>query len=263
MSLIRLSIRRPVTVTMVTAGVLAFGAISLLKLPINLLPDLAYPTLTLETRYPGAAPEEVEYLVTRQIEEAVAVIPNIKRIGSSSKPELSQVTIEFQWGHRMDFAILDVSKKVDLVRFPDGVEKPRILRYDPNQDPIMKVSVTGDTSLTELRYFGEEDLKKRLDGVPGLASVKVIGGREGIIEVHLDEAALKRFGLSIAEVSNRLSQENINRAGGSLYEQEARYLVRTLNEFGSLEDIGDTIVTRQGDKKNLPARNCRDSLRLQ
>ncbi len=249
MSLIKMSIRRPVTVSMITVGMIAFGAISLLKLPINLLPDLSYPTLTLETRYPGAAPEEVEYLVTRQIEEAVAVIPNIKKVTSSSKAELSQVMIEFQWGRQMDFAILDVSKKVDLLRFPDGVEKPRILRYDPNQEPIMKVSLTADKPLTELRYFAEEDVKKRLDGVPGLASVKIIGGLEEVIEVHLDESALKRFGLSIETVSRRLQEENINRAGGSLFENEARYLVRTLNEFRSIDDIGETIVSRTGDRK--------------
>lgn len=249
MSMIGMSIKRPVTISMITIGVIAFGLISLWKLPINLLPDLSYPTLTLETRYAGAAPEEVEYLITRPIEEAIAVIPNIKKVSSSSKPELSQVMIEFQWGRQMDFAILDVSKKVDLLRFPQGVEKPRILRYDPNQDPIMKVSVTGDMPLTELRYFAEEDLKKRLDSVPGLASVKVLGGRQEIIEVRMDEAALKRFGLSVAAVSNRLREENINRAGGSLYENEARYLVRTLNEFRTLADIGDTIVSRVDDRK--------------
>lgn len=249
MSIIRTSINRPVTAIMVTVGVFAFGIISLTKLPINLLPDLSYPTLTLETKYPGAAPEEVEYLVTRAIEEAVAVIPNIKRVSSSSKPELSQVVIEFNWGRQMDFAILDVSKKVDLLRFPDGVEKPRILRYDPNQDPIMKVSVTSDMPLTDLRYFGEEDLKKRLDSVPGLASVKVSGGKAEIIEVYLDEGALKRFGLTIDTVSQRLREENINRAGGSLYENEARYLVRTLNEFRSIGDIGETIVSRNEDRR--------------
>ncbi len=249
MSMIRMSVRRPVTVCMITVGVIAFGLISLTRLPVNLLPDLSYPTLTLETRYPGAAPEEVEYLVTRQVEEAVAVVPHIKRVTSSSKPELSQVMIEFQWGRQMDFAILDVSKKVDLLRFPDGVEKPRILRYDPNQEPIMKVSVIGDKPLTQLRYFCEEDLKKGLEGVPGLASIKITGGREEAIEVHLDEAALKRFSISIEEVTARLKQENINRAGGSLYENEARYLVRTLNEFHSLEDIGDVIVARRDDRR--------------
>ena len=149
----------------------------------------------------------------------------------------------------MDFAILDVSKKLDLLRFPEGVDKPRILRYDPNQEPIMKVSVTADMPLTDLRWFGEEDLKKRLDSVPGLASVKVLGGLDEIIEVHLDEAALKRYGLSVETVSTRLREENINRTGGSLYENDARYLVRTLNEFRSLEEIGNTIISRTGDRK--------------
>ncbi|CAM2005148.1 efflux RND transporter permease subunit [Acanthopleuribacter pedis] len=250
MNIIGMSIKRPVTACMITIGVAAFGLISLMKLPINLLPDLSYPTLTLETRYPGAAPEEVEYLITRPIEEAVAVIPNVKRISSSSKPELSQVTLEFNWGRKMDFAILDVSKKVDLLRFPEGIEKPRILRYDPNQDPILKISATSpEMTLAELRYFCEEDLKKRLEGIGGLASVEVAGGREEIIQVELDEAELKRFGISIEEVKRRLTEENVNRAGGSLYENEARFLVRTLNEFGSLDDIGNTIVSRKDDRR--------------
>lgn len=248
--MIKTMINRPVTISMITVGVLAFGLIGLRKLPINLLPDLSYPTLTLETKYAGAAPEEVEYLVTRQIEEAVAVIPRIKRYYSTSKPELSQVTIEFDWGRQMDFAILDVSKKVDLLRLPDGVEKPRILRYDPNQDPILKVSVTSDKMpLTELRWFCEEELKKRLDVVPGLASVKVTGGEEEVVEIRLDEAELKRYGLEISTVTRRLVEENINRAGGSLYENDARYLVRTLNEFEDLEDIASTIVARVEDRK--------------
>ena len=234
---------------MITIGLAVFGFVALKKLPLNLLPDLSYPTLTLETRYPGAAPQEVEYLVTRPIEEAVAVISNVKTISSSSKPEMSHVTVEFNWGKQMDFAVLDISKKIDLLRFPDGVEKPKILRYDPNQDPIVKVSVTGDMPLTDLRFFGEEEIKKRLDSVPGLASVKIQGGLEEVIEIRLIESALKRFNLTIDQISQRLIAENINQAGGSLYENEARYLVRTMNEFKSLEDIKQTIVSREGDRK--------------
>jgi HAE1 family hydrophobic/amphiphilic exporter-1 len=235
--------------SMISIGLAVFGYVALTKLPLNLLPDMSYPTLTLETSYPGAAPQEVEYLVTRPIEEAVAVIANVKRISSVSKPELSQVTMEFEWDRQMDFAILDVSKKLDLLRFPEDVEKPRILRYDPNEDPIVKVSVTGNMPLTELRFFGEEELKKRLESIPGLASVQIQGGLEETVEVRLDEAALKRFNLTIDQVTRRIQAENINRAGGSLYEREARYLVRTMNEFETLQDIGETIVSREGDRK--------------
>lgn len=243
MSAVRTAVKRPVTVLMITLGAVLFGAISLGRLPVNLLPDLSYPTITLETRYPGAAPEEVEYLVTRAIEEAVSVIPNKKGIHSSSKAGLSQVVIEFNWGQSMEFAILDVSKKVDLLRLPDEVQKPRILRYDPNQDPILKVHVTSEKmGLRELRHFCEEDLRKRFDSIAGLAAVKVHGGEKEVVEINLEEAALRRFSLSVDQVSARLRQENVNRAGGSLYENEARYLVRTLNEFGSLGEIGKMVV---------------------
>jgi HAE1 family hydrophobic/amphiphilic exporter-1 len=242
---IHFSVRRPVTVSMCTLAVVLFGLVSFQRLPINLLPDLSYPSLTVETRLPGAAPAEVESLITRRIEEAVGILAGVQRISSRSRPGLSQVTLEFTWGRDMSLASLDVRQKVDLVVLPKEAEKPAILRFDPASDPILRLYLTDGSNLYRLRYVAEELLKKDLESLDGVAAVKVNGGLEEQIQVGLDEGKLALVGLRPADVQAVLARENVNQAGGSLYEEEARYLVRANNEFKSLDDILGTIVAER------------------
>lgn len=248
MGIIEFSLKRRVTVAMAAVAVSLFGAVAFTRLPINLLPDISYPSLTIESRFPGAAPAEVESLLTRPIEEAAGVIAGVKRLTSTSRPGLSQVTLEFDWGRNMDFAALDVRQKLDLVRFPREATKPVLMRFDPTNDPILRLYLTGSDDLFQLRYLGEEVLKKDLESAEGLAAVKVNGGYEEEIQVEVDEGKLSLLGLSIDQVRDRLAQENINQAGGSLYEREARYLVRSRNEFESLDDILVTVLFAEGGR---------------
>jgi HAE1 family hydrophobic/amphiphilic exporter-1 len=248
MKIVEISLRRRVTVSMCAVALVLFGAVAFTRLPINLLPDVSYPTLTVETRFPGAAPAEVESLVSRPVEEAAGVVAGIKKITSVSKPGLSQVTLEFDWGRNMDFAALDVRQKLDLLPLAREAEKPVILRFDPANDPIVRIYLTGisaDTDLYRLRYVGEEVLKRDLESTDGVAAIQVNGGYEEEIEVRLDEGKLALLGLSIDDVRARLLRENINQAGGSLYESEARYLVRARNELRSLEEIRSVILAGQ------------------
>ncbi len=247
MRLIEFSLRRRVTISMVAVALVLFGLVAFGRLSINLLPDLSYPSLTVETKLPGAAPAEMESLVSRPIEEAVGVVSGVKRLTSVSKPGLSQVTLEFQWGRNMDFASLDVRQKIDLVRLPREVTKPVLLRFDPSNDPVLRLYLTGGDDLYQLRYVAEEVLKKDLESTEGVAAIKVNGGFEEEIQVKVDEGKLALLGLSIQDVNERLLRENVNQAGGSLYEEEARYLVRSNNEFVDLQDIRETaILTHQG-----------------
>jgi HAE1 family hydrophobic/amphiphilic exporter-1 len=239
------SVRRPVTVSMFTVAVVLFGLVSFQRLPINLLPDLSYPSLTVETRFPGAAPSEVESLVTRRIEEAVGILAGVRRISSRSRPGLSQVTLEFAWGRDMALASLDVRQKVDLVTLPKETQKPAILRFDPSTDPILRLYLSDGSNLYRLRYVAEELIKKDLESLDGVAAVKVSGGLEEEIQVRLDEGKLALVGLKPADVQSVLARENVNQAGGSLYEEEARYLVRANNEFTGLDDILNTIVVER------------------
>ena len=242
MRLIEFSLRRRVTISMVAVALVLFGFVAFGRLSINLLPDLTYPSLTVETRLSGAAPAEVEALISRPIEEVVGVVAGVNRLVSVSKPGLSQVTLEFGWGRDMDFASIDVRQKLDLIRLPQDASKPVILRFDPANDPVVRLFVTGGEDLFRLRYVAEEVLKKDLESTEGVAAIKVNGGYEEEIQVRVDQGKLALLGLTIQEVNQRLLRENVNQAGGSLYEEEARYLVRANNEFKNLDDIMETVL---------------------
>ena len=166
-SVIAACIRRPVSVAMFTVAACVFGLVALGRLPVNLLPEISYPTLTVETRMPGAAPIEVETLVTRPVEEAASVVPGLRRVTSRSRAGSSEVTLEFVWDTNMDFAGLDVREKLDGVLLPEDAERPRLLRFDPASDAIIRLGVSGDLPLSTIRQWTEEDLKKDLDAVDG------------------------------------------------------------------------------------------------
>ena len=247
MGLVEFSLRRRVTISMAAVALVLFGLVAFGRLSINLLPDLSYPSLTVETRLDGAAPAEVESLISRPVEEVVGVVAGVKRLTSVSRPGLSQVTLEFDWGRDMDFASLDVRQKLDMLRLPRESTKPVLLRFDPANDPILRLHVAGGDDLYRLRYVAEEVLKKDLESTEGVAAIKVNGGYEEEIQVRVDEGKLALLGLSIQDVNRRLLRENVNQAGGSLYEEEARYLVRANNEFEDLDDIlGTALMTHQG-----------------
>jgi len=249
MGIVDFSLRRRVTISMLAVALLLFGMVAFTRLPINLLPDLSYPSLTVETRFPGAAPGEVEALVSRPVEEVVGVVNGVRRLTSVSRPGLSQVTLEFGWDRNMDFAAIDVRQKLDMLQLPKDVSKPVLLRFDPANDPIVRLYVTGTGDLYQLRYAAEEVLKKDLESTNGVAAIKVNGGFEDEIQIQVDEGKLALLNIAIADVNQKLLQENINQAGGSLYEAEARYLVRARNEFRNLEDIREMVVTSREGRK--------------
>jgi HAE1 family hydrophobic/amphiphilic exporter-1 len=236
------SIQRPVTVFMVTLGIVLFGLVAAGRLSVDLLPDISYPSLTVRTDLPDAAPGDVEQFVTRPVEEAIGVVPGLTRLHSISRPGQSEVTLEFSTGTRMDLASLSVREKLDLVTLPREATRPAILRFDPSLDPIMRLRLSGGGNLQRLRRIADRTVKTDLEGAPGVAAVKVVGGEEEEIRVDVDEARLTAVGLTLADVTRRLSEENVNLAGGSLTEGQAEYLIRASNQFLAPEEIGDVIL---------------------
>ncbi|MDA2936881.1 efflux RND transporter permease subunit [Acidobacteria bacterium AH-259-A15] len=245
----KIAIRRPVTVSMFIVAVILFGVVSLDRLALNLLPDISYPSLTIQTDFEDAAPEEIESLVTRPIEEVVGVVSGLTRMSSVSRPGQSEVVLEFGWDTNMDLASMDVREKLDLFELPRDVGKPVILRFDPSYDPIMRLQLYGNLSLSRLRYVAENELKKGLESTEGVAAVKVVGGREEEIHIEIDEKRLAELGIPITEVTNTIEQANLNRASGSLYDLDANYLVRMLNEFRSVGEIERVIIRDQEGRK--------------
>jgi HAE1 family hydrophobic/amphiphilic exporter-1 len=249
------TIRRPVAILMVTVATVVFGIFSYRLLPIELMPDITYPSLTVRTQYAGAAPEEVEENVTRPVEEALGVVGGLVRLSSISRAELSDVTLEFTWGTSMGAAWQEVTERLDTVFLPEDANKPLILRYDPSLDPVLRLALAstrdddqGPAGLKRLRTYAEQDLRRRLEQIEGVAAVRVLGGLEEQVSVELQEEALRRTGLSIHEVGRRLQVENVNLAGGDIKEGDTQYLVRTVNEFKSLPEIADLVVARIGDR---------------
>ena len=227
---------------MFTVAACVFGFVALGRLPVNLLPEISYPTLTVETRMTGAAPIEVETLVTRPIEEAASVVPGLRRVTSRSRAGLSEVTLEFVWTRTWTSPGSTYGKSSTAVLLPEDAERPRLLRFDPASDAIFRIGVSGELPLSGVRQWTEEDLKKDLDAVDGVAAVRIEGGLVREIQVDVDEGRLAAYGITVAEVRTALAENNVNLAGGSVYEDEARYLVRTLNELDTLDRIDAVIV---------------------
>ncbi|MGD8377777.1 MAG: efflux RND transporter permease subunit, partial [Acidobacteriota bacterium] len=242
--------RRPVAILMIFLAAVVFGFLSYKRLPLTLMPELSYPTITVRTEYPGAAPEEVENDISRPVEEALGVIGGLSRISSISRAGISDVVLEFQWDTDMSEATQDTLEKLDLVFLPDEANRPTILHYDPSLDPIMELSLSGtgerfegEAGLRRLRRIADIQLKRTLEPVKGVAAVRIRGGLEEEIHVLLQEEALRRTGIGIDRVIARLAQENINVAGGTIMEGRTEYMVRTLNEYERIDQIADTVVT--------------------
>lgn len=260
MNLIDFCTRRPVAISMLTFAVLLFGMVAQSRLEVTLLPDLSYPTLTIRTELPGAAPEEVETLLSKPMEEAVGVIRNLRQVRSTSLAERSDVTLEFNWGTQMDFAVLDAREKIDALELPKESGRPVVLRFDPTQDPILRYALalkspeegvappSDEAALKRLRRIAEDIVQKPIEGVDGVAAVKISGGLEDEVQVLVDLDKLSLFDLTLDTVAKRLNAENANISGGRVEQGAASYLVRTLNQYISLDEIRDTILVTRADR---------------
>ena len=252
MRIVDIAVKRPVAVSMFTFAVLLFGMVSLGRLSVNLLPDLSYPTLTIRTDYDGAAPAEVEQLVSKPIEEAIGVVKGVRKVTSTSRAGQSDVVLAFAWGTDMDFASLEVREKLDVLQLPLDIEKPRLLRFNPSLDPVIKLGLTANSesgSLTiaqmkRLRLYAEQQVKRTLESVEGVAAVRVGGGLENEIHILIDQQKASQLSIPVTSIIDRVSAENVNAAGGRIDNAAQAFLVRTLNQFESLNDIENLFIGR-------------------
>ena len=258
-------VRRPVATIMAVLAAVVFGAVSYTNLPLNLMPDLDYPTITVRTEYPGAAPAEVEKYVSEQIEESLSTVPGLVSIESTSRAGLSDVVLEFEWDTDMSEVSQGVRERLGLLTLVEEATRPLVLRYDPNLDPILRLSLAAEDdtveSLVAARRVAEDEIRPALERLPGVAAVKVRGGQEREVTVEVHEGLLHARGLTVQDVAARLGEENINLAGGSLIEGQTEYLIRTLNEFRGPDEIADLFLvspdghtTRLGDVAEVAVR---------
>jgi len=239
MNLSKIAVKRPVTIAMVTFIVIILGAVSLSKLPIDLFPEIEVPVAVVSTSYSGVGSQEMEELITKPIEEAVATVSSIENISSRSSEGSSLVIAEFDYGTDMDFAALDMREKVDMIKglLPDDASNPMVLKIDPNAFPIIELSLSNGGDLAKLQVIGEDMLKPKLERLPGVASVDVSGGYEKQVEIVVNSEKLKGYGLSIDRLAQILRAENLNLPGGEIRKGKQELTIRSIGEFKSIEEI--------------------------
>lgn len=259
--LFHLVVTHPVAMTMVFMAAVVFGFVSYQRLPIELMPDIAFPTITVRTVYEGAAPQEVESQISRPVEEALATLDGLVQIESRSRAGNSDVVLGFDWGSDMSAASQTIRESLQTTWLPKEADRPLILRYDPSLDPFLRVALsvdpealdapTGDEALYLLRQVAEGELKRSLEGMRGVAAVRVRGGLEREIRVEVREDWLAARGMSLEAVQAALASENINLSGGSIIEGDVEYLIRTLNEYTTLAEL-QSVQIRRSDGVRVP-----------
>lgn len=247
-SLVKKAVERPVTFFMTGLIVIGFGLFGLANLRLNLYPDVSFPTITVYTTYEGVAPGDIETLITRPIEEQVGSISGVREVKSSSKQGASVIKLKFNWGTDLYQAESDVRKQLDFVRrtVPDDAEQPIVFSYDPNQEPIMVLTLTSDIqSPRDLRTIAKQTLEQRLERVEGVASSETAGGYERQINIDISNEQMRSYGISIGTIASKLSAENIKVPAGELTEGRTIYSLRTIGEFKNVDQIGNTVIARQ------------------
>ncbi|MDG5814025.1 efflux RND transporter permease subunit [Chitinispirillales bacterium ANBcel5] len=239
MNLPGISIRRPLAVIMVILAFTMFGVVSWNKLPLDSLPDMDLPFITVQLIYPGAGPEEVEASVIRPIEDQVSVIAGINNITAYCMENGGFMLLEFLDHIDPDIASIEVKDRIDQIigDLPADLNNPIIAKYDPNDRPVFTLAVRGEMDPAELRHYVDNTLVEEFSRVPGVANVDVIGGREREIHVNLNEEALAAHGLSVFQIVPFLSSQNVTIPGGFVTGDAREFSVKMDGEFTSLEQI--------------------------
>lgn len=239
MNLSKMSVKRPVTVLMITFIIILLGSVSLSRLPIDLLPKIEVPVAIVSTSYSGVGPQEIEKLITQPVEEALATVNDIKNITSISSEGNSIVVAEFNFGVDMDFASLEMREKIDMIKgfLPDDASEPMVLKIDPNALPIVQLSLSGSKDLASLQAIAEETIKPRLERLDGVASVDISGGYNNQVEINVNQEKLKSYGMTLSQLAQIIGYENLNLPGGQVKKGQQKLSIRTVGEFKSLDEI--------------------------
>ncbi|GEL77221.1 efflux RND transporter permease subunit [Tenuibacillus multivorans] len=243
MRLIETSIKRPVGVTMIILAILALGFVSFRNLSVDLYPDIDLPIAVVATSYEGAAPQEVEELVTKPIESSVATIEGVETIQAQSQPGSSLVIMMFSTDTNLDNALLNVRESVDQIKgfLPTGANEPSVLRFDPQQMPVMWVGLTGADKAT-LQNVAENDIQPLFERQPGVGSVSIEGGVSEEVRVVLDQQRLNQFGLSSQQIMQSIQSANQSISGGVVSRGTQELQIRILGEYDSLDEIRQTLI---------------------
>ncbi|MDR2210238.1 MAG: efflux RND transporter permease subunit [Spirochaetaceae bacterium] len=248
MSVVKTVVNRPTTVFIIFALLIGLGGFALLNLHIDLYPEISPPYLLVMTQYPGAGPEEVERTITRPLEAALSSVSSLEQVTSTSSKGSSMVIMEFTYGVDLADAANSVRDSLERVRsyMPTGADSPMIFKFDPSMIPIMGLMVTGNRSPEELREIADNTIVPRIEQAPGVATANLMGGREKIIKVEIPQSRLEAYGLTVTQIQQMLAANNNQIAAGTITEEGMSYILTTMGEYKSLEEIRNTVVSYQG-----------------
>jgi HAE1 family hydrophobic/amphiphilic exporter-1 len=238
------AVKRRITVMMMTVLIIILGGLSLSRLGLELLPDMDFPVISIITTYQGASPEDIEETVTRPIERAIATVKGIKNFNSQSTENLSLIMVEFEWGVNLDFAAQDLRAAVEQIAdyLPRDVSRPLVYKFDLGQMPVLSYGVTGKMSSYELRKLLDDEISIRLNQLSGVASITVMGGEEVEKQIIVDKNRLDFYAISIDEIVMAVGASNLNMSAGHIRSRKNEYLLRTVAQYDSMEDIFNTPV---------------------
>ncbi|MBP1173400.1 MMPL family transporter [Paenibacillus sp. OT2-17] len=257
------SIRRPVTVFMLIIALLIGGGIFALRLPVEQMPDMKLPFAAVVTSIPNATPTEVEELVTKPIEKSLASIENVDTIMSESSEGTSMVMIQFNWGVDINQATLDMRDKVDGVKgsLPKAANSPRVLKVDLNATPVITLSLTGDQDINKLKPIAEDIIEPRLERIAGVAAANMSGGQARLVKITVDQAKLQSYGITLDQISQALSSNNVAGSAGSVYRGNTEIQLRVQGEYKAVSEMGETpIPVGKGSIKLKDIATVEDSL---
>ncbi len=239
------SVKRPIATSMVFLIIITLGVMGFRYLPVDLLPPIEYPQLTIATNYSNVGPEEIENIITERIENAVAGVPGVERVRSNSNEGSSRVTLEFAQGVNIDAAANDIRAALDRVRgsLPPEADPPRIWKFDPNNFPIVIIGANSDKDLAELTLLLDREITKRFEQINGVGSIDIWGGINREVKVDIKRDRLIASGLSTQQVQQAIARENTNLPGGNVNSGTQRLYVRTLGEYESVDEIANTVIT--------------------
>ena len=248
MKLSIIAVSRPVAVTVISIVAAVLGTIAVLQMPVDLLPSVEYPRITIETRYPSSSPYEVERLLTDPLEDALAGVRGLRSYSSRSYGDMSRITLEFDWGANMDYTRLEVREKLDVASWslPDAAERPTIVDYDPSSRPFMEILLTMDGGWTEITDFSRRVIATRIEQVDGVAACEIDGEATPAVYVRLRDGVIEELGIDPASIAAAIGGANAVSSGGQVRDGEKEFFLSLQGEFESLEDIENTVVGTLG-----------------
>ncbi|HPF69575.1 MAG TPA: efflux RND transporter permease subunit [Candidatus Krumholzibacteria bacterium] len=248
--IIQTAVRRPVAILMLFAGLVLIGAMAMKRLPIDLLPSINYPNLTVITNWADTPADDLTRLVTQPLEEVITGLAGVRRVVSKTREGVSTITVQYEWGTEMDFANLHLREAIDRVAyrddFPSGADRPLILRWDPSARPIAILVLHGDDPIAEMTDFAREVVKPALEQINGVSQAEVIGGAEREILVEPDFGKLRLYNLTMDDLATALRVANISFPGGRIRKGPLHLPLRILGEFENLDEIRATEIPAAG-----------------